>query len=281
MVVQVKICGSKKDGDVMRYNLIVNENGRMWTVRKRYNEFVELDKELEAAGVDQREKLPEKGFMGLRKNLGISSFNEERQEGLELYMECLVERVESLGEMLALEAFLQPAAQPTPRGLFGGSGDSGVPALEDFLQPPAGAAPPPPPTATVPMPDLEDFLTAPAGTYDSVAVAPMGVQVAIFEAADSVGVTQYTLIVNENGMTWMIQKRYSQFLELDKKLQETGWSKRAPLPEKGFGGLAHHLNIGTFNVDRQRGLELYIMILVKQIQALKDMPALAEFLGAL
>ena len=67
MVVQVKICGSKKDGDVMRYNLIVNENGRMWTVRKRYNEFVELDKELEAAGVDQREKLPEKGFMGLRQ----------------------------------------------------------------------------------------------------------------------------------------------------------------------------------------------------------------------
>mmetsp|Transcript_106032 Transcript_106032/g.299775 ORF Transcript_106032/g.299775 Transcript_106032/m.299775 type:complete len:298 (-) Transcript_106032:61-954(-) len=90
-------------------------------------------------------------------------------------------------------------------------------------------------------------------------------------------VTFYTVSINDDGRQWTVAKRYRDFYDLDRQLQG-GELSRLELPEKGFFGLRHRLNIGSFNEQRQMGLNLYLGHLTQQLLSLKDSPLLAEFL---
>lgn len=93
------------------------------------------------------------------------------------------------------------------------------------------------------------------------------------------GHTEYELDVCEGIHQWSVQRRYSQFIDLNERLKAVPGFQTYELPPKGMFGLRHACNIGNFNQKRQEGLNKYLSEIVSQASSLADVPALAEFLG--
>lgn len=109
----------------------------------------------------------------------------------------------------------------------------------------------------------------------------MGVKVVVVDHEECEGVTWYNLKVEENGRSWAAKRRYNQFVALEETLEaEYGRQlQRLPLPVKGALGLRHMANIGDFNQERQRGLQLYLEKLVSEVAVVDDIPSLSKFLS--
>ncbi|XP_001945341.1 nischarin [Acyrthosiphon pisum] len=90
---------------------------------------------------------------------------------------------------------------------------------------------------------------------------------------DTDGVTYYHIKVNVGGVTWSVQKRYNQFLELHKKLVNEHTVTKDILPGKKIIG-----NKDPNFIERRRvGLEIYLQTVLSFLQ--KSMPEeLLEFL---
>jgi len=72
-------------------------------------------------------------------------------------------------------------------------------------------------------------------------------------------------------------RRYREFVALDSKLRGIPGYQRTDLPAKGFLGVRHRFNVGSFNAD-QRDLQAYLTKCCSQVSSLDDVPCLKEFL---
>mmetsp|Transcript_55092 Transcript_55092/g.170665 ORF Transcript_55092/g.170665 Transcript_55092/m.170665 type:complete len:294 (-) Transcript_55092:114-995(-) len=93
-------------------------------------------------------------------------------------------------------------------------------------------------------------------------------------------VTFYSIAVHDNDHQWTVDKRYNDFLHLDKHLQGTSELTTLRLPAKGIFGLRHRLDIMHFNEERLEGLNTYLLHLTRQLDRLSQSPSLSVFLGA-
>merc|ERR1719401_909296 len=96
MAIMAHISGSSWNGTTLLYDIEVDHDGCQWTARRRYTDFVELDKRILASGEMGPlggNGIPGKGSFGLRHYLDLGGFNERRQVGLELYLEYLMQQV--------------------------------------------------------------------------------------------------------------------------------------------------------------------------------------------
>lgn len=94
------------------------------------------------------------------------------------------------------------------------------------------------------------------------------------------GPTTYSIaVLDKAGRTWTVQKRYSEFRELEKELTEhLAYSdphqleagERHRLPAKGLTGFRHRFNLGDFNLKRQKGLDMYLDQLVDLVAKSDD-----------
>mmetsp|Transcript_40038 Transcript_40038/g.115113 ORF Transcript_40038/g.115113 Transcript_40038/m.115113 type:complete len:205 (-) Transcript_40038:138-752(-) len=108
----------------------------------------------------------------------------------------------------------------------------------------------------------------------------MALQLAIQWDMDVEGVTRYGIRVSEGLRSWIVEKRYRDFVALDAELARWPSMRRAPLPAKGVLGLRHHLNLGRFNEQRLRQLDKYLATLAAQVETSRDAPPpLAAFLS--
>jgi len=91
------------------------------------------------------------------------------------------------------------------------------------------------------------------------------------------GVTFYTVQVSHGMKTWTLDKRYSDFVRLDRALAANGSNlSRQSLPQKGWFGLRKVFNSG-FNVtaarsQRLEGLSHYLENLIRQANVTKPAP---------
>eukprot|EP00929_Paragymnodinium_shiwhaense_P016413 TRINITY_DN124735_c0_g1_i1.p1 TRINITY_DN124735_c0_g1~~TRINITY_DN124735_c0_g1_i1.p1 ORF type:complete len:502 (-),score=81.63 TRINITY_DN124735_c0_g1_i1:105-1610(-) len=90
----------------------------------------------------------------------------------------------------------------------------------------------------------------------------------------------YQVEVSEEERSWLVERRYKDFLKLHELLAGEGRLVRAQLPPKGFIGLRHYLNIGRFNRDRLKGLRDYLLILSRQLSTVSGSDAIAAFTSA-
>jgi len=104
--VQIEIVASENEGSTTYYNINVSDTTHSWKVKKRYGEFLELNKELASRSVLTREQLPAKGLFGFRHRFDIGNFNKQRQTGLDSYLKNLGQQVTTLREDPVLQAFL-------------------------------------------------------------------------------------------------------------------------------------------------------------------------------
>jgi hypothetical protein len=92
------------------------------------------------------------------------------------------------------------------------------------------------------------------------------------------GYTAYTLSISSKSKEWTTTRRYREFLELDSKLKTVPGYSGGSLPPKGLFGFRHRCNLGSFNADREGGLQEYLTHCCSQTSTLEDVPCLMEFL---
>lgn len=146
MAVRLEILGERWRSGVAFYDIGVACQGRRWTAKKRYSDFVALDDELELRSKLARAALPGKGCFGLRHRLNLFSFNRERRDHLALYLDRLAGQVQTVGDCPPLAKFLDSGSSAGREG-------SCSPPL-----PAAAAVAPPAPSAPV----ASELTTAPA-----------------------------------------------------------------------------------------------------------------------
>lgn len=142
-----RISGTSWDGQTLLYQIEVEQDRRRWTTTKRYTDFVEIDGIFGKELAEHCElNLPSKGKFGLRHYLNIGRFNEQRREGLDQYLEVLVEQARSSKERAQQVAtFLQATAgdvakatasapATAPAGAPDAGTPSGTPALDSPLE---------------------------------------------------------------------------------------------------------------------------------------------------
>merc|ERR1719253_398457 len=85
-----------------------------WNLKKRYKDFVKLDRDLSVHSVLLRQKLPPKGLIGFRHRYDLGNFNKDRQFALDSYLKTLVRQVAALEQVSVLQDFfLQDVATMT------------------------------------------------------------------------------------------------------------------------------------------------------------------------
>eukprot|EP00930_Biecheleria_cincta_P059385 TRINITY_DN45123_c0_g1_i1.p1 TRINITY_DN45123_c0_g1~~TRINITY_DN45123_c0_g1_i1.p1 ORF type:complete len:540 (-),score=141.73 TRINITY_DN45123_c0_g1_i1:43-1662(-) len=110
---QAQITGRSVDehDGVTYYDIEVTSSGRTWQVRRRYNNFVDLDQRLQTERSLSRRELPKKDIFGLLKGFDIGQFNSRRQADLQRYINHLLQQSSSTSSQ-ALARFL--GADSTP-----------------------------------------------------------------------------------------------------------------------------------------------------------------------
>merc|ERR1719253_1971498 len=84
---------------------------KTWNLKKRYKDFVKLDRDLDRHSVLLRQKLPPKGLIGFRHRYDLGNFNKDRQFALDSYLKTLVRQVTALNQVGVLrDFFLQDVA---------------------------------------------------------------------------------------------------------------------------------------------------------------------------
>ena len=63
-------------------------------------------------------------------------------------------------------------------------------------------------------------------------VVAMSVQIQVLHSSDFDGATWYAIRVRENHQEWLVQRRFSQFIDLDSQLASSSTISRVPLPQK-------------------------------------------------
>lgn len=93
------------------------------------------------------------------------------------------------------------------------------------------------------------------------------------------GVEYYRLMVpiDGNSSTREVQKRYNDFVELSRQLEEFSGIRRPELPGKEHVGFRRRLNATGFIDKRRQGLQKYLDELIGQ-EGIRTNPAFAEFL---
>lgn len=116
MGLTARITGVERDDTVENgvtfYLIRIDDNSHQWDVRKRYSDFVGLDKKLRLNQELTTLKLPSKGFMGLR----VCNFHELRLVGLSSYLDHLTRQVHSLAQSSTLSAFFEAQVHLQPKG---------------------------------------------------------------------------------------------------------------------------------------------------------------------
>lgn len=106
----------------------------------------------------------------------------------------------------------------------------------------------------------------------------MSVQIQVLHSSDFDGATWYAIRVRENHQEWLVQRRFSQFIDLDSQLASSSTISRVPLPQKGTFGLRKALSLRGFMENRRLGLAVYMAHLAGQLQSLSQVPILQHFL---
>lgn len=94
---------------------------------------------------------------------------------------------------------------------------------------------------------------------------------------------EYEISIEDNGVEWVVYRRYDDFLALDASLKSLPVRHR--LPSKGLFGLRKSLGIKGFMARRQRGLEEYLTVQLEQVASLateeylREQEALTVFLA--
>jgi len=103
------------------------------------------------------------------------------------------------------------------------------------------------------------------------------IQLHIAGSSDVSGVTYYNVQLSGHGQTWSVQRRYNDFVELDRRLTQDDSLTRRILPGKDIFGIMKAWDIGRFGQRRQDGLEQYLRHLLSQATAMRN-SAFAQFL---
>ncbi|CAE8678960.1 unnamed protein product [Polarella glacialis] len=78
------------------------------------------------------------------------------------------------------------------------------------------------------------------------------------------GVTYYTISITLNGEEWRVRRRYTNFVDLDRRLALDRSLSRLALPKKDFLGFFNRLDSGNFHIQRQAELQKYLQHLLRQ-----------------
>jgi len=104
----------------------------------------------------------------------------------------------------------------------------------------------------------------------------MATLVAIVGSKVEANVTLYRIMVREAGQERVVQRRYNDFLELDRALRIHSWLLRGSLPPKRPTWLVTR----DFQEQRQQHLDEYLVSIVQQAQPLDRIPELRQFLSS-
>lgn len=107
MSLKLGISDSFDCGGVTQYYIEVEDAGNKWTIQKRFNDVIELDRQLASSGDLSRLQLPTKGVLGIRHALNIGDFNQRRKIDLNAYLQHLSWQVKHSADHPLLAAFLQ------------------------------------------------------------------------------------------------------------------------------------------------------------------------------
>eukprot|EP00929_Paragymnodinium_shiwhaense_P090963 TRINITY_DN5102_c0_g1_i2.p1 TRINITY_DN5102_c0_g1~~TRINITY_DN5102_c0_g1_i2.p1 ORF type:complete len:492 (+),score=97.05 TRINITY_DN5102_c0_g1_i2:68-1543(+) len=99
------------------YTIRIVQDGLEWQVRKYYTDFVTLDQNLAATAAVSRCALPPKGLAGIRHRLKIGNFNEQRVQGLSVYLQHLAAQVPTVNHIPVLQMFF--TQDPVTAGMSG------------------------------------------------------------------------------------------------------------------------------------------------------------------
>lgn len=102
-------------------------------------------------------------------------------------------------------------------------------------------------------------------------------QLHIAGSSDVSGVTYYTVQLGGHGHDWSVQRRYNDFIELDRRLAQDNSLTRRRLPGKDVLGIMKAWDIGGFCQRRQDGLEQYLRHILNQATGMRN-AAFVQFL---
>eukprot|EP00928_Gymnodinium_smaydae_P055201 TRINITY_DN38797_c0_g1_i1.p1 TRINITY_DN38797_c0_g1~~TRINITY_DN38797_c0_g1_i1.p1 ORF type:complete len:338 (-),score=57.51 TRINITY_DN38797_c0_g1_i1:87-1100(-) len=117
MAVHVEIGEEQTESGTTFYDICVKDCEKFWTVRRRYSDFVRLDRNLFGGAsneVDnqgkypsQRLPLPPRGLLGVRHRLNLGAFNERRKVQLNEYLSSLTSQLKAVDGCPPLKDFLE------------------------------------------------------------------------------------------------------------------------------------------------------------------------------
>merc|ERR1712046_48407 len=80
----------------------------------------------------------------------------------------------------------------------------------------------------------------------------------------------YVLKVTQNQQTWKVERRYNDFLQLDRRIGRTS----VELPEKGRFGFRKIFNLGSFRERRLERLNAYLQPLARNLSGTESSSSL-------
>lgn len=103
---QAQILSREDIGGTTWYSVQVNVGDEQRLYKKRFNDFKGLHRELQRSHVRlQLPEMPKTGKLGLRHQLNVGHFNEERQATLQTYLDNVMAQIQTLGAEPALALF--------------------------------------------------------------------------------------------------------------------------------------------------------------------------------